>query len=344
MERIEINGSFGEGGGQVLRTALGLSVATGKAVRIRNIRAKRPRPGLSHQHFHAVKALQLLSSASVTGLELGSKELVFKPAGVAGGSFEIDIGTAGSISLVFHAFLLGALGSRARAELVVKGGTDVPFSPPMDYVRNLLLGLLSKMGAEARVEVRRRGHYPEGGGLAVLSTAPSRLKGIVLEERGELLRISGVSHCTSLPRHVAERQRDAALQHLRSRLGVEGEVECEVSQGGGKGSGIVLWAEYENTLLGSTALGKPGKRAEEVGREAANKLVEEIGSEATVDVHMGDQLMPYLALAEEPSIYICRLTGHGRSNLYVIERMLGMSLAARRLGSGLVMLRSLPRG
>jgi RNA 3'-phosphate cyclase len=336
MRFIEIDGSFGEGGGQIIRTAVGLSGATGVPIKVYNIRAGRPKPGLSYQHMNAIKAVQLLTDAQVYGLELGSKKLSFTPSRIKSGGYRINIGTAGSVSLVLQAFLIPAILCKDELQIEVTGGTDVPMSPPIDYIKNVFLKFLSRLGADVRIGLKRRGHYPKGGGSVIVKVRPSSLSGISVKRRGRLNGIQGVSHCTSLPEHVAERQRDSALHLLREELGQEAEIVTEITRDFGQGSGIVLWAEYENTVLGASSLGKRGKRAERVGREAASALLSEIKSQATVDFHMGDQLIPYIAMAEDTSSYVCRLTSHTKTNIYTTERILKTRFDIAPAAEGLV--------
>ncbi len=194
-------------------------------------------------------------------------------------------------------------------------------SPPIDYIKNVFLRLLRLMGADADIAIERRGHYPRGGGKVVLRVFPSDVKGLNIGARGKLKEIKGLSHCTNLPSHVAERQRASALELIQERVKRDAIIETEVGRGYGEGSGIVLWAEYDHTTIGASALGKRGKRAEKVGREAAYNLLNEIAGGSTVDSHMGDQLLPYIALAEGPSSYICRLSSHTKTNIYTIERI-----------------------
>ncbi len=343
MGFIEIDGSAGEGGGQIVRTAAGLSASTGKPIHISNIRAGRPKPGLSYQHLCAVKAAQMMTDAETKGLDLESKELSFIPGEIKSGRYEINIGTAGSVSLVLQTALMPAILCKGDVQIKVAGGTDVPMSPPIDYIKNVFLRLLSKMGVDIRMDVLRRGHYPRGGGIVRADvTHPSDIGGIELCDRGRLIGIRGVSHCTSLPGHVAERQKKAALDILSKELaGVDVHIASEVSAGYGAGSGVVLAAEYENTVLGASSLGYRGKRAEKVGFEAATRLIEEVRSPGTVDSHMGDQLIPYLALAKGPSSYVCRSTSHLKTNIYTVEKMLDARFKLSSLSGGYVNIKTL---
>ncbi|MEL9990958.1 MAG: RNA 3'-terminal phosphate cyclase [Thermoproteus sp.] len=325
MEPIRIDGSYGEGGGQILRTSLALAGLLLKPMEIYNIRAKRKNPGLQHQHLTAVKAVAAITNAEVHGGEIGSTRLLFVPRELKCGDFSFDIGTAGSVSLVIQTVLPLLAFSACRSKVVIRGGTDVPLAPPIDYLSNVTLRLLRLMGVNAAITLIRRGHYPRGGGLVELTVEPiARLKPAVWERRGEIVRIGGISHSVNLPRHVAERQARAAEEQLK-RLGVPIEISIENRQDGlGPGSGIVLWAETDAGLvLGADALGERGKPAEAVGREAAKKLLREISSGGALDSHMGDMIMVYMALADGVSkSTVSELTMHAKTNAYVIERFL----------------------
>jgi len=326
---VEIDGSFGEGGGQILRTSLALSALTGRPVRIFNIRAKRPRPGLQRQHMVSVKAVAELAGARVEGLKLGSTEIVFYPGRIRAGRFRFDIGTAGSITLVLQAILPVMAFAPGPVEVEVRGGTDVPWSPPVDYVRHVLRRLLERMGYRFEVVVRRRGHYPRGGGIVVarVSNPPGRLEAVELDRRGEVRAIEGISHTVRLPAHVAERQARAA-ERLLSRLGVPVKIEVEYYDPRrdphlGPGSGIVVWAYTEKSVLGGDALGAKGKPAERVGEEAAAKLLEDLETGMALDRHASDMLLTYAAIACGRSVLGgSRLTSHAETNMYIIGKIL----------------------
>lgn len=327
-EIVEIDGSFGEGGGQILRTTLALSAVLGRPVRIFNIRAKRPRPGLQRQHLVSVRAVAELSSARVEGLRLGSTEIVFRPGPLRGGRFRFDIGTAGSITLVLQAVLPVAAFAPSPVHMEIRGGTDVPWSPPIDYVRFVLRRLLERMGYGFEIVLRRRGHYPKGGGIveAHVVNPPRRLMSLQAPVRGEIRFVEGLSHAVRLPRHVAERQARAAEEILRA-LGVPVRIETEWYPPGrdphlGPGSGIVVWALAEHSVLGGDALGAKGKPAEMVGREAAEKLVEDLGTGKALDRHASDMLLTYAALACGESVLGgASLTRHAWTNLHVVKKL-----------------------
>ena len=227
---FEIDGSYGEGGGQILRTTLALSTLLLKPVKVFNIRVKRSNPGLQAQHLTGVKALAELCNAEVFGAFKGSKELIFKPRERRCGKFRFDIGTAGSISLVIQAILPALVFAPCKTIVEITGGTDVAWSPPIDYVRFVLLPILSKMGVKADVKIIRRGHYPRGGGHVILIVEPveNKLKPINEIEFGNIKEIRGISHCVKLPKHVAERQAKSAKEFLRKfKIDVPIEIDLE---------------------------------------------------------------------------------------------------------------------
>ncbi|CAD5243548.1 RNA 3'-terminal phosphate cyclase [Thermococcus camini] len=321
MEWVEIDGSYGEGGGQILRTAVALSVITGKQVRIYRIRANRPNPGLRPQHLHGILALKELSNARVKGAQVGSTVLEFIPGKAEPKHVRVPIKTAGSVTLVLQALLPAMAFTGGSFEIT--GGTDVPWSPPVDYLKNVTLFALGKMGLKAELEIRRRGHYPKGGGLVVGKVEPweerNPLKAVEWKRIG---RFAGVSHATNLPTHVAERQAKAAKERIEELYSVPVGIETEVSRSLGPGSGIVVWAETDSLRLGGDALGKRGKPAEVVGREAADELINQLTSRKAVDKFLGDQLIPFLAFTGG-EIGVSEITNHLVTNVWVVEQFLG---------------------
>ncbi|MCX8165539.1 MAG: RNA 3'-terminal phosphate cyclase [Acidilobaceae archaeon] len=321
---IEIDGSMGEGGGQILRTAIALSAITGKAVKIKNIRAKRENPGLRAQHLVAVKAIAALSSGRLVGAEIGSTVLEFYPGKIKGGTYFFDVGTAGSVALVLQALLPVAAFADSPVEVRIRGGTDVPMAPTIDYMREVLSRLTSLMGFNFSVLLERRGHYPKGGGSVKVKVEPSRLSARDFVERGQLTKVGIRSHAVKLPRHVAERQSAAAGELLRRELGREPEIFLDASDDAmGPGSGVLVWALYERTVLGADSLGAPGKRAEIVGEEAARALLEDISTGAALDRHASDMIPLYSALARGTSVLSgAMLTSHALTTLELLGQLI----------------------
>ncbi len=320
---IEIDGSRGEGGGQILRTCVSLSAVTGEPVRISRIREDRPNPGLQPQHVTSIGAVAEICGAEVEGLFAGSKEIVFRPAQTIGGGFEFDVGTAGSISLVVATCLPPLALAKARTTLTVKGGTDVRWSPPIDYLRSVHVPLLERFGCGCDIGIVSRGFYPEGGGEISVEVSPAGALGPVdLGSRGEVLRVEGVSYSQNLPEHVASRMKHSAIKKLLDFREVR--IEADLRKGPSTGAGIVLAAVCENTVIGSSALGAKGVRSESLGEGCAEDLMDTLSSKATVDDHMADQILIYMALAGEGSRMVAeQLSRHAETNMWVIEQMLG---------------------
>lgn len=327
---IEIDGSFGEGGGQILRTSVALSALTMQPVSIRNVRAGRPKPGLKRQHLTGIKVLAQLVDADIHGLEVGSTYVEFIPRERRGGRFECDVGTAGSLSLILQAVLPTAVLAPEPVSFGLTGGTDVAWSPPIDYMREVLAYTLRRMGPVIDINMNRRGHFPRGGGKVTCSVTPVQsMKPIEQETFGELRQVRGISHCVRLPPHVAERQAHSAEAELRTQSLDDVQIERESYEKHedrhlGAGSGIVLWAESTTGIrLGADNLGERKKRAEEVGSECARKLLRELSTGMAVDSHLCDMLIPYLALADGVSrIGVTEVTSHLKTNIWAAQKLL----------------------
>jgi RNA 3'-terminal phosphate cyclase (ATP) len=326
---IEVDGSYGEGGGQVLRTAVALAAVLSKEIHVFNIRAGRAEPGIRPQHMTGVKAAAELCSGQLEGLAVGSTDFVFKPGKMKAGNFRFDVGTAGSVTLVLQTLMPMLAFAPGPVQLDIVGGTDVKWSPPIDYLRLVTLPILKKIGYNGHLETVRRGHYPKGGGVVRFSTqGPSKLQPLTNDKPGSISRIRGISHATALPRHVAERQATSAKKRLEDAKLPSPSIDVEVVDDKSQlspGSGIVLSAETQNgNILGSDALGERGKPAEEVGLTAGRVLVEVVESGAMLDRHMGDIIVPYLVLADGMSdVSVSRVTQHTKTNVRVAEWFAG---------------------
>ncbi|WP_406660283.1 RNA 3'-terminal phosphate cyclase [Methanolobus sp. ZRKC3] len=321
---IEIDGSYGEGGGQVLRTALSLAAILGEDIIISNIRKNRPKPGIKPQHLASIEAIAKICDAEVEGLHPGSKQISFSPLEIRGVDLNIDIGTAGSIPLLIQCIMPAAIYSDTRVKLSIRGGTDVAWSPSVDYLKNVTLKALSKMGYKSNIQVVGRGYYPVGNGLVKMEIEPSKLKGHDFEKVSE--KVSGISHCSNLPEHVAERQASSAAEILQD-AGFECDVETECTDYISTGSGITLWSG----LAGSVSLGKRGLPAEKVGAKAAMDMLGNLKSKAAVDEHLSDQLIPFLGLAGEGSLTTGKLSGHSRTNIWLTEQLLDIKFDIEKI-------------
>ena len=329
---IEIDGSYGEGGGQIVRTAVALAAYLETPCRIRNIRKGRPKPGLRPQHAAGVQALAALCNADIAGLQVGSAEISFKPGRVVGGTLRIDVGTAGAIGLILQTVMLPATKALSPLLLTISGGTDVPWAPTIGYCQEVTLQILRLMGYDGGMTVGKRGYFPRGGGEVAAELQRADLSPVQLLKPGQIRMIQGISHAANAlrERRVAERQQEGAMASLK-KLGLLCEIELEYEKTASPGSGIDLWAVAENTALGANALGARGKRAEEVGAEAASALIRQVDSGAALDEWMGDQILPFLAIAGgESSVSVARVTDHLRTNLWVISHFLHIESQIRR--------------
>jgi len=319
---IEIDGSHGEGGGQIVRTAVALSAITGKPVHITRIRQGRPRPGLAPQHVRAISALAELCSGKTSGVTARSTEITFIPGDICPGNYRVDIGTAGSVTLLMQCLLPAMIKADSPTSVEVMGGTDVLWSPTIDYFRKVFLPAMGEFGVQAFLTVNRRGYYPLGQGSVLLQVNPGHLNAADFREQRPGI-VEGISHCSNLPEHVAKRQAEAAASAL-SEAGFESLLDKEVSALPSTGSGISLWSGHK----GGSGLGKRGLPAEKVGRSAASELISELQSPAAVDVHLADQIIPYLALAGG-SFTVREISLHARTNIWTaahfLERKISVS-------------------
>lgn len=313
---IDVDGSMMEGGGQLLRMATTYSAVTGIPIRVRNIRAGRKPPGLKPQHLTTLKAVAEICKAEASGLSLGSREIEFRPSHPRGGSYSFDIGTAGSVSLLLQCVAPVAAFADSEMRIRVAGGTAVEWSPPIPMLEKVVWGAAREMGFEGEIKVRREGFYPRGGGLVEVAFTPvDQLKPLVVRGYERVDVIGGISLCGRLPEHVAERQARSAETVLKN-AGYRADIEHRVAVGRTEplspGSFICLWAETTpKSFLGADALGARGKPAEKVGAEAAESLIAQLKTGATVDLHTADSLILWCSLAEgESSFATSKLTPH----------------------------------
>ena len=348
---IEIDGSYGEGGGQALRTSLALAAILQRPVEIHNIRAGRKKPGLRPQHLMAVRAMALITGGRVEGAERGSTRLYFEPQQIAPGDYSFDVGTAGSTSLVLQTMIPVLLFAETPSRVDITGGTHVPWSPCFHYMKDVFSPGLRQMGGALQLKIERWGWYPKGGGKIIASVSPlTRLFSIDRSHRGELQDIYVLSAVSNLPISIAERQRNRVLKRFRKHglttsetlsfpdksttgtLSLKGE-----RQGGGRdlriglveglspGTGTVVFVAvtFDNGTVGFTSLGKRGKPAERVADDVCSDFFKFMTSEATVDKHLADQLVLYMALAKgRSSLTVRKVTKHLMTNIWVIEQFL----------------------
>lgn len=320
---LEIDGSYGEGGGQILRTSLSLACTLQQPIRIVNIRKNRKRPGLMPQHLTCVNALKKICDANVQGNEKGSVQLRFDPGKALPGDYFFDIGTAGSTSLLLQAILLPLLFAEGNCRITLRGGTHVPYSPTYHYMQDVFIPMIRTLGVDVTVEIERSGFYPKGGGQIVCRTAPARrIRGMVLTKRGEVKGVSGISAVAGLPLSIAERQKKACLQMLTAD-GINGDIETVSLSALGRGTFIFIKADGDVCQAGFQSIGERGRRAEEVGSEAARGFLDYFRTSACLDRHLADQIVMYLAMAQGRSLFTTsHITEHLLTNLRVIGRFL----------------------
>ena len=321
---LRVDGAQGEGGGQVLRTALALSAIRGHPVEVHSIRTRRKTPGLQAQHLTAVTALAQICGAHVEGASLGSQRVLFTPGAIRPDEFHFDVGTAGSTALVLQAILLPLALAGGSSRIRLTGGTHVPWSPPADYLRDVCFPVLAGMGIAARLRVDRWGFYPKGGGRVIVEVeGGADLHSTTLVYRGGSPELRGVSAVANLPRKIAERQRDRALQRLR-REGRSAEIEIIEADAPGTGTFLMLVAEIAGIPAGFSALGERGKPAENVADEAVDALLDFLKAEAACDPHLADQLILPMALAPGTSrLTTARITRHLLTTVQLLQQLLG---------------------
>jgi RNA 3'-terminal phosphate cyclase (ATP) len=329
---IEIDGSYGEGGGQVLRTALTLSALTGQPTHIRRIRAGRRSPGLAPQHLTGVLALARICAAEVHQAAIGSTEIVFEPhTAPYAGTYVFDVaqaaqsGSAGAVSLILQTLLLPLALAEGTSHVTLKGGTHVPWSPPFEYLAHVYLPTAARMGLKAKCRLEGWGFYPVGGGQVaaeIEGSSSAALTPLALVERGRLKRIWGLATACNLPAHIAQRMADRA-RNMLGQAGLPAQITPRRESGVGPGAALCLVAEYEGGLAGFSALGAKGKPSEQVADEACQELKAFHASNAPVDAHLADQLLLPMALAAGRSEFRTqRVTRHLLTNAAIIRQFI----------------------
>jgi RNA 3'-terminal phosphate cyclase (ATP) len=334
---ITLDGSSGEGGGQILRTALTLSMLTGSPFRIVKIRANRDKPGVRPQHASAVEAAAMLSDAEVTGGSVGSRDLTFRPGPARPRDLSIGIGTAGATALVLQTLHLPiALRSGGGVRLSLTGGTYNLAAPSFPFLEVTWRAYMAAIGMPVSLSMPAAGHYPQGGGQLEAWIEPATPRPLVLENRGELVKIRGMAETTNLHGGIGRRMVDRAIDRLDA-LGLPAEIEVRQTPGPGQGASIALVAEYADappaTFVG---LGKKGKPAEAVADEAVEGLLESLeATEGAVDSHSADQILLPLAFAEGRSVYtVTHVTEHLRTNARTIQAFLDRPIRVEQSNEG----------
>jgi len=322
---LSIDGSLGEGGGQILRTSLALSAITGRPIEIRNIRAGRQKPGLRPQHLKSVEAIGEICRAAIRGAEINSSLIRFEPGEVLAGDYQFEIGTAGATGLVLHTVYLPLALQDQTSQVLITGGTHNPFSPCYHYLEQQWRPLLSAAGFRVSLKLDRAGFYPVGGGKIRAEILPARPSGLQLTQRGKMTDLRGLSLVANLDIAIAERQKSQALRGLS---GVHNVHKRDIGTGQlrapSPGTAIILTAEFEGGARACYfGLGARGKRAEKVGDEAAKPMKEFLAGDATIDEYAADQLLLPLAFAPQVSDFrTAAITQHLLTNAEVIRMFL----------------------
>tara|TARA_Y100000310_G_scaffold257365_1_gene265408 strand:+ start:1206 stop:2249 length:1044 start_codon:yes stop_codon:yes gene_type:complete len=329
---ITLNGQHGEGGGALVRTALALSTVTGKEFTVINIRSGRTQPGLKAQHLHAINALKEICGAETNEIKLGSTQLQYKPGKIKSGTYDINIGTAGSITLLLQALILPCLHAPSKVTLNITGGTCGKWQASVDYLQQVLLPHLRKFAKSIDLKILKRGYYPKGGGEIMLEISPKKMETlpvITLIKQGKLEQIKGrinLSRELQEP-DIGERVVRAASSHLK-KWNVPVNIDVEYSNALSVGGEILLWTVFskdgevdqENpTILGASVLLEKGKSSETVGKEVAQQLNENIASEFPVDEHLADQLIQFM---EPGSKVHAKISEHTKTNTHIAEQFL----------------------
>ncbi len=335
---IEINGSSGEGGGQILRSSLSLSVVTGKPFRLFNLRAGRRKPGLLRQHLTAFEAATAISNAEVRGNKIGSTEIEFHPGGIQPGDYTFQVGTAGSATLVLQTVLPPLLIAPGPSTLVVEGGTHNPWAPPYNFLAKCFVPVVNRMGPHVDMHLEKHGFYPAGGGKIKVEIKPTdKLKGLDLCERGAKISQLARVIIANLPLHIAEREIAIAKTKLNwpdSCLILE-----EIPDANGPGNLISLEVDFENITEVFTGFGEVKRRAEQVATHAIQCYQRYLRYPAPVGEYLADQLMLPFALAGSGQYRSTRLTKHASTNLEIIHKFLDIKITADDMEQDGVLLR-----
>lgn len=350
MERIDLDGSYLEGGGALVRVALALSTITGIPIKINNIRAGRPQPGLKAQHLHAIKTLKELCNAKTSEIELGTEEFWYIPNKIKKGTYEVNIGTAGSITLLLQALILPSLFAPGKVTFKIKGGTCGKWQASVDYLQNILLPYLERFVTKIEIKLNKRGYYPKGGGEVEFSISPRfKLKDydslshllediiyrtckIELIKQGELEYIKGIINCSAdlMDKEVSERISNAIKNSLQD-LEVPIKIKTAYSNTLSTGGEILIWGIFSKNskvsfdnpvMISSDMILDKNKSSEQIGKEVAESFRETLKTEGATDKFLADQLIQFMALLPGSKIKVAKLTDHTLTNIYVCEKFL----------------------
>ncbi len=328
MNKIVIDGSLGEGGGQILRTSLTLSLLTKKTLQIHNIRSKRSSPGLKQQHLTALRAAAEISNAQVEGDFPGSQEVLFVPGEIKPGKYNFKITTAGSTTLVMQTIFMPLSAASKASHVSIIGGTHVPWSPPYHYLEWQWIPWMARIGYPGTVELHKCGYYPAGGGrLSCAVSSAESIEPLQVTERNKLIQIRGISAASNLPRDIPNRQRLRFVSKLSPSYPLN-DIRSAVLSGQGKGTFLTVLLEFEKTTACFTSLGEKGKRAEIVADELIEQVEEYLNTPGCVDAYLPDQLLIPLSFANgQSSIQTPKITLHLITNAEIIQQFLPVRFA-----------------
>ena len=332
---ITIDGSQGEGGGQIVRSTLALAAIAGKPVTINNLRAGRDKPGLQKQHLCAVLAVREICDAAVDGAEIGSRQLVFSPNEIKGGEYVFRIGTAGSTTLVAQTVLLPLAFAMSASKVLIEGGTHNPFAPPIDYLQQVYLPLIRKMGLPVDVKLLKYGFYPAGGGQVEIVVQPAfKLEPLRLLERGDLKSRHIGAVVAKLPKHIAERELDTIRRRAQWRQAKYQTIEVSDSISAGNVAMIQLDFEHVRELF--LEIGKQGVSAEQVAARVLRQAKQYLKTEAPVGPYLADQLLLPAAIAAvkagaESEFVTGPLTLHSKTHVSILQQVLDVRIDIEQL-------------
>jgi RNA 3'-terminal phosphate cyclase (ATP) len=330
-EILTVDGALGEGGGQILRTALALSLHEGRPFRIVNIRSGRKKPGIQPQHLAAVKAAAEVSGAEVSGAALASQTLTFSPGKLSPGEYRFSIGTAGSATLVFLTLLPTLLTAESSSRLILEGGTHNPLAPPFEFIRFAFLPLINRMGPSVSATLERPGFYPAGGGRSQFDINPAaRLHPITVRERGELLETSACAMIANLPEHIAYRE----LRVIGKKLKLPADcLEVRNVSANGPGNAVMITIKSEHITEVFTGFGVRGVRAETVAADVVREARRYLASSVPVGLHLADQLILPFALAGKGTFLTMLPSLHTTTSIAIVKKFLDVSIVCRKLDS-----------
>lgn len=335
-DAIVIDGSQGEGGGQILRSSLALALVTGQSVQIEGIRAGRDKPGLMRQHLTAVRAAVEIGQAEVDGDEIGSQSIRFQPQAIKPGDYKFSVGTAGSATLVLQTVLPALMIAEQPSELTLEGGTHNPWSPPYDFLEHAYFPLLQKMGANVTAGLEQYGFYPAGGGRFSVAIEPTaQLRGLQLEKRGEMLQRSATALVANLSRRIAQREIDTAAEKLNwapNCLHVQ-----EVNNSAGPGNIVMIELHSENVREVFTGFGRPGVKAEHVANNAVKQVRDYLATDAPVGPYLADQLLLPLGIAawkdkQRSQFRTLPLSRHSTTHISILQQLLNIPISVEKEG------------